>query len=69
MLNLYWEPLEFTLPPATQPMHPWLTIFDTYQTIPEQDSKKNINIVHGPTYQVRPRSIVLLGNGLLELGK
>jgi isoamylase len=67
MLNSYWEPLEFNIPPATDPVYPWITIFDTYEPLPEEASKNNINIAPGPTYNVRPRSIVLLGNGLLEL--
>jgi len=67
MLNFYWEPLDFAIPPATEPMHPWFKILDTYEMSPKTDLKSNINIAPSPIYSVGPRSIVLLGDGSLEL--
>ena len=62
ILNAYWEPLEFELPPAPEgPAGGWLRLMDTSRPSPEdfceaEDAPK----VDGPTYIAQPRSVVLL---------
>jgi glycogen operon protein len=62
MLNAYWEPLRFQLPPAT-PENPaaWRRWIDTSLTSPNDI----VAWEHGPeiadaSYVVQPRSIALL---------
>jgi isoamylase len=62
MINAYWEPLAFALPPRTEGPHQgWQRWVDTAREAPE-------DICAGPefppvleaTYVVQPRSVVLL---------
>jgi isoamylase len=62
ILNSYWEPLEFELPPLPQPSGTgWLRVVDTWL-----DSPNDIRLpdeappVSGLTYRVQPRSLVVL---------
>jgi glycogen operon protein len=61
MMNAYWEPLQFDLPPET-PEGKWFRIVDTSQPSPLDLRVDADEIVAGPTYVLRPRSIVLLGS-------
>ncbi len=58
ILNAYWEPLEFEVPPATGPWRRWI---DTSLASPQDivDWKKAPS-VHGRTYGAGPRSVVVL---------
>ena len=62
MVNAYWEPLEFELPPAaTGPTGGWRRFVDTYLEPPDDVCEvANAPLVHGSTYVVNPRSVVLL---------
>ncbi|WP_255551442.1 glycogen debranching protein GlgX [Granulicella sp. dw_53] len=66
MLNFYWEPLEFTLPPITDPTYPWQRIIDTYDPVPDGRLSNSKRTITGPTYKVESRSITLLGSGTFE---
>jgi glycogen operon protein len=67
MLNLYHEELNFTLPPIAEPSAPWRTVFDTFDVDQDRPSSADDKVVPGSTYRVRPRSIVFLENGGLDL--
>ena len=58
ILNAYWEPLEFEVPPADSPWRRWI---DTSLSSPQDivDWKKAPS-VHGRTYAAGPRSVVVL---------
>ncbi|MBP3956984.1 glycogen debranching protein GlgX [Gemmata sp. G18] len=59
VLNAYWEPLEFELPPATS--GPWLRWIDTSLPSPEDIVEwRAAPPVAGGTYPVGPRSVVML---------
>ena len=59
VLNAYWEPLEFELPPATS--GPWLRWIDTSLPSPEDIVEwRAAPPVVGGTYPVGPRSVVML---------
>jgi glycogen operon protein len=59
MLNAYWEPLEFELPPSDGPG--WRRLLDTYRESPDEICDlADAPVVNGSTYQVQPRSVVLL---------
>ncbi|VTR97147.1 glycogen debranching protein : Glycogen operon protein GlgX homolog OS=Rhodopirellula maiorica SM1 GN=RMSM_03253 PE=4 SV=1: CBM_48: Alpha-amylase [Gemmata massiliana] len=59
VLNAYWEPLEFELPPATS--EPWLRWIDTSLPSPEDIVEwRSAPPVAGSTYPVGPRSVVML---------
>jgi glycogen operon protein len=61
ILNAYWEPLDFELPPATAGRGPWRRWIDTSLPSP-------LDIVEWPSappildssYRVGPRSVVML---------
>ena len=59
MLNAFWEPLNFAVPPIPENASSWFRIIDTFQPVPK-------DILEVPTervkdnYLVQPRSIVLL---------
>jgi len=57
MVNAYWEPLEFEVPPGGL----WRRIIDTFPDSPEdvcywEDAPR----IEGPSYRVQPRSMVFL---------
>jgi len=59
MLNAYWEPLEFELPSPEGPG--WRRLVDTYRKSPDDIyGAVDAPVVNGSTYQVQPRSVVLL---------
>jgi glycogen operon protein len=62
ILNAYWEPLEFELPPEKEPgRHPWRrwidTALDSPQDIVDWPSAPTVT---GRIYRVEPRSVVVL---------
>jgi glycogen operon protein len=65
MLNAYWEPLSFELPPLDEVAQPWRrridTFLDTPQDIIEWDQAPE---VHGTSYRVEGRSVVILFSNL-----
>lgn len=67
MLNAFWQPLSFAVPPATEPKLPWLQIIDTFEPASKGRLQNGIRPIFDPRYQVQPRSIVLLGNRPLDI--
>jgi len=65
MLNAYWEPLEFELPPvADGGRHPWRRWIDTSLESPDDIVEwERTAAVPGYSYRVGPRSIVVLVAG------
>jgi glycogen operon protein len=60
MLNAYWEPLIFELPPPGGGMH-WRRIIDTSRESPEDFIEKaRSEVIADPTYRVDSRSSVLV---------
>ena len=60
IVNAYWEPLEFELPPL-QAEEPWRRCIDTYLDPPDDISSwAQAPRVCGLTYRVQPRSLVML---------
>ena len=58
ILNGYWEPLDFELPPATGPWRRWI---DTSLPSPEDIVEwKKAPSAPGRTYRAGPRSVVVL---------
>ena len=66
MVNAYWEPLTFELPPAPGVHQGWRRAFDTFLEPPQDicDSPDAAPVVD-ETYEVQPRSLVLLFAGRL----
>ncbi|HSB51078.1 MAG TPA: glycogen debranching protein GlgX [Dissulfurispiraceae bacterium] len=62
MLNAFWEPLEFQIPPVTETSQGgWRLMIDTYREAPEDiHDPAGAPAVNSPTYVVQPRSIVYL---------
>ena len=61
MLNAYWEPLTFALPPAGDGREPWRRCIDTALESPDDIHPwENAPFVSHATYVVQPRSVVLL---------
>jgi isoamylase len=61
IVNAYWEPLEFELPPLTAAYEPWRRCIDTSLAPPEDIcSLEDAPIVPPVTYPVHPRSLVIL---------
>jgi glycogen operon protein len=60
MLNAYWEPLRFAIPPLPGKTRSWFRIVDTFQTSPLDILDDLREAVAEFTYEVQPRSIVLL---------
>ena len=59
MINAYWEPLDFEIPPPDGA--PWRRVVDTALDSPDDiRAWADAPAVRGPTYAVQPRSIVLL---------
>jgi glycogen operon protein len=61
LLNAYWEPLDFELPPVTEGGNPWRRWIDTaldtpHDIIPWQTAP----VVSGYTYRAAARSVVVL---------
>jgi isoamylase len=61
MLNAYWEPLTFALPPAGDGREPWRRCIDTALEAPDDIHPwEDAPFVSDATYAVQPRSVVLL---------
>jgi isoamylase len=61
IVNAYWEPLEFELPPLAETYEPWQRCIDTFLASPEDVCQlEDGPIVPAATYQVHPRSLVIL---------
>ena len=62
ILNAYWEPLEFELPPvAGGARHPWRRWIDTFLDAPHDIVEwEHAPSVPGYTYRAEPRSVVVL---------
>ena len=61
MVNAYWEPLAFDIPPPDPRGGPWRRIIDTALDSPADICDwADATIVRAPKYAVGPRSIVLL---------
>jgi glycogen operon protein len=66
ILNGYWEPLDFELPPPAAGTGPWRRWIDTSLTSPQDIVEwKTAQAVPGNTYQAGPRSVVMLINGVV----
>jgi glycogen operon protein len=61
MLNAYWEPLDFELPPYGDGSPGWQRVVDTYLEAPEDFRERDeAPLVAGSRYRVQSRSVVLL---------
>jgi glycogen operon protein len=61
IVNAYWEPLEFELPPLSEAYEPWRRCIDTFLASPEDVCPlEDAPIVPSAAYQVQPRSLVIL---------
>jgi isoamylase len=61
MMNAYWDPLDFELPPTDDADDPWRRCVDTFLESPD-DARPwhEAPLVRSPTYRVGPRSVVVL---------
>jgi glycogen operon protein len=65
ILNAYWEPLDFDLPPATSAGDTWRRWIDTTLDSPDEIVEwQSCAAVPGQTYHAGPRSVVVLIAGL-----
>jgi glycogen operon protein len=62
ILNAYWEPLEFELPPVTEGARDfWCRLIDTSLDAPDDIVEwERVPSVRGRTYRTEPRSVVVL---------
>jgi glycogen operon protein len=61
MLNAYWEPLTFELPPPGAEEERWRRCIDTALLSPDDCCQwRDAQEVTGPTYAVQPRSVAVL---------
>jgi glycogen operon protein len=60
MLNAYWEPLRFSIPPVPEKARSWFRIVDTFQASPLDILDSLREAVSESAYEVQPRSIALL---------
>jgi glycogen operon protein len=61
IINAYWEPLQFELPPLTAAYEPWRRCVDTFLAPPEDICPlEDGPIVPSASYRVQPRSLVIL---------
>jgi len=64
ILNAYWEPLSFQLPPSAAG-RPWRRWIDTFLDSPQDVVDwEQATAVAGDTYRAQPRSVVLLFTGI-----
>jgi len=66
IVNAYWEPLEFALPPISDGgRHPWRRWIDTFLESPDDIIEWELApVVRGHTYRAEPRSVVVLFAGV-----
>ena len=61
MINAYWEPLAFAIPPPDENYLPWRRCVDTFRAAPEDiRGWSDAQTVRDGTFVVQPRSIVVL---------
>ena len=61
MVNAYWEPLSFELPPVVSMAHPWRRWIDTFLDSPDDIADwDQTQEVAGTSYRAEPRSVVIL---------
>lgn len=62
IINAYWEPLEFELPPPPDgAVQGWQRVIDTYLDPPDDINERDTApVVRASSYTVQPRSVVLL---------
>ncbi len=61
MINAYWEPLRFELPPTGSDGAPWRRAIDTALASPDDmRSMDEAPVVDAASYLVEPRSLVVL---------
>jgi isoamylase len=61
MINAYWEPLDFELPPCGAAQGLWRRCIDTYLSPPEDICDlTEAPQLEGSSYRAQPRSVVLL---------
>jgi glycogen operon protein len=62
ILNAYWEPLDFEIPPPPESSpNGWRRVIDTYLDAPDDFCERTeAPSIEGWTYQVQPHSVVLL---------
>jgi glycogen operon protein len=64
ILNAYWEPLDFELPPVANGAGPWRRWIDTALESPHDIVEWHTSpVVQENTYRAQPRSVVVLGAG------
>jgi glycogen operon protein len=69
MINAYWEPLTFAIPPLDEKSLPWRRCIDTFRAAPDDISDWNeAPILRDATCVVQPRSIVLLVSKSTDTG-
>ena len=68
MLNAYWEPLTFELPPVPDGQHRWLRWIDTALAPPDDICSSIPPTVRQCTYFVQQRSWVILALQLETAG-
>lgn len=68
MLNAYWEPLIFELPPVPDGQQSWLRWIDTALAPPDDICTWNAATVSESAYVVQPRSLVVLARQLENAG-
>jgi isoamylase len=68
MLNAYWEPLTFELPPVPDGQQSWLSWIDTALAPPDDICTWNAATVSQSAYVVQPRSLVVLARQLENAG-
>ena len=65
ILNAYWEPLSFQLPPTIVPGRPWRRWIDTFLDSPDDIvAWEQSPSLPGDSYRAGPRSVVVLFSGL-----
>jgi glycogen operon protein len=61
VMNAYWEPLQFELPPVPEGTAGWLRVLDTYSAPPlDCCQPADAPLVEGTACPVQPRSVMLL---------
>jgi glycogen operon protein len=67
MVNAYWEPLDFAVPPRNATGEAWRVCVDTSADTPyDVANLTEARITEDATYRVQPRSIVLLLSGAIR---
>jgi glycogen operon protein len=65
IMNAYWEPLDFELPPVPAGSGSWRRWIDTFLPPPEDIVEwRSVPAVQGSSYRAGPRSVVMLVAGL-----